>query len=344
MAKIEVVDADGHITESAEQLAAYMDPAYRDYGPWAGLRVYYGNDGWDRSVRGSLGVPAGDAKTWLDVMDRGGLESTVLYPTGGLGIGWVREPDFAVALCRAYNDFFHQEFMLKSPRLKGVALLPLQEIPEAVTELRRARELGFVGAMLPAVGLRKPLGHGDFWPIYAEAERLECMVAVHATVRGPHFFGGDLFDRFIEVHTLSHPVAQMIQMTSLAFQGVFEVFPRLKVAFMEAGCTWVPYWLGRMDGEWEKRGALEAPRCKRKPSEYLRSDRVFYPAEAGEWLLGASIQALGEAGIFYASDWPHWDNEFPKNIQAIQEREDLSPEVKRKILSDTARRLYGLGG
>jgi len=192
MAKIEVVDADGHITESTEQLAPYIEPAYRDYGPWAGLRGYYANDGWDRSVRGSRGAHAGDAKTWLEVMDRGGLESTILYPTGGLGIGWVREPDFAVALCRAYNDFFHHEFMLKSPRLKGVALLPLQEVSEAVKELRRARELGFVGAMLPAVGLRRPLGHGDFWPIYAEAERLECPVAVHATVRGPHFFGGDL--------------------------------------------------------------------------------------------------------------------------------------------------------
>jgi len=344
MGKIEAIDADGHVTESTEQLAAYIDPAYRDYGVWPRARTYYSSDGWDRSVRGTLGEPAGDAKTWLEAMDKGGLASAVLYPTAGLGIGWVREPDFAVALCRAYNDFFQQEFMLKSPRLKGIALLPLQEPAEAVKELRRARELGFVGAMLPAVGLRKPLGHDDFWPIYAEAERLGCMVGVHATVRGPHFFGADLFDRFIEVHTLSHPFAQMIQMTSLAFQGVFEVFPRLRVAFMEAGCTWVTYWLGRMDEEWEKRGKLEAPRCKRKPSEYLTGERIFYPAEASEWLLGPTVQALGRAGIFYASDWPHWDNEFPENIREMQNRKDISEETKRQILSDTAQRLYGLSG
>jgi hypothetical protein len=198
--------------------------------------------------------------------------------------------------------------------------------------------------MLPAVGLRTPLGHADFWPIYAEAERLGSMVGVHATVRGPHFFGADLFDRFVEVHTLSHPFAQMIQMTSLAFQGVFEAFPRLKVAFLEAGCTWVPYWLGRMDEEWEKRGALEAPQCRRKPSAYLTSDRVFYPAEASEWLLGPTTAALGDAGIFYASDWPHWDHEFPENIHEMQKRSDLSDEAKRQILSATARRLYGLEG
>jgi uncharacterized protein len=196
--------------------------------------------------------------------------------------------------------------------------------------------------MLPAVGLRKPLGHRDFWPIYAEAERLGTMVGVHATVRGPHFFAADLFDRFVEVHTLSHPFAQMIQMTSLAFQGVFEAFPRLKVAFLEAGCTWVPYWLGRMDEEWEKRGALEAPDCRRKPSLYLTSDRVFYPAEASEWLVGPTAAALGDAGIFYASDWPHWDNEFPENIHELRKRNDLSEELKQQILSKTARRLYGL--
>src|SRR6266542_4156223 len=175
MSKFEIVDGDGHVTEPSEQLARYIDRAYRDYGPSSGARAYYPTDSWDRSVRGTLGTSAPDAKTWLEALDRGGMECTVLYPTNGLGIGWIREPDF------------------------GVALLPLQDPAEAVRELRRARELGFVGAMLPAVGLRQPLGHGDFWPIYAEAERLGTMVGVHATVRGPHFFGADLFDRFVEV-------------------------------------------------------------------------------------------------------------------------------------------------
>ena len=47
-----------------------------------------------------------------------------------------------------------------------------------------------------------PLGHESYWPIYEEAEKLDCMVGVHATVRGPHYFAGDMFDQFIEVHTL----------------------------------------------------------------------------------------------------------------------------------------------
>ncbi len=48
--------------------------------------------------------------------------------------------------------------------------------------------------------------------------------------------------------------------------------------------------------------------------------------------------------IFYASDCPHRDNESPENSHAPATRKDLSAELKRRILSETARRLYGLDG
>src|SRR5262245_63087704 len=106
-----IVDADGHVTESSEQLSRYIDPAYRNYGSSAGARTYYSNDGWDRSVRGTLGESGSDAKAWLEALDRGGVEAAVLYPTAGLGIGWVRGRDFSVTLCSAYNVFSHTVLM-----------------------------------------------------------------------------------------------------------------------------------------------------------------------------------------------------------------------------------------
>src|SRR5581483_9451258 len=281
---------DGEITEKDDQLRPYLEGAYRL------RRDIYPIDHWDRGLGGTLGARAGDAKSWLEALDRGGVESAILYPTGGIAFGWIREPEFAVALAQAYNDFLHQEFLQQSPRLQGVALVPLQDVSEAVKELRRAvSELKVAGAMLNAVGLRLPLGHPDYWPVYAEAERLGCMVAVHATVRGPHYFAGELFDQFIEVHTLSHPFAQMIQMTSMVFRGVFEQFPNLRVAFMEAG--------------------------------------------GSENLLPQVAELLPD-GLFYASDYPHWDSSFPHNIEEITEREDLSPQLKQKILADNACRMY----
>ncbi len=334
----EVIDADGHITEGDDAVKEYMEAPYRN------RRVtIYPRDNWDRSIAGTLGTSAKDARSWLDAMDQAELSTSVLFPTSGLGFGWIREPDFAVALAQAYNNFVAEKFQKESPRLKGVALVPFQDVPEGVKELRRAvKELGLAGVMLPAVGLRKPLGDQDYWPIYEEAEKLDCMLAVHATVRGPHYFGADLFDQFIDVHTLSHPFAQMMQMTSIIMRGVMERFQKIRIAFMEAGCTWVPYWMGRMDEEWEKRGAAEAPLCKNKPSEYIKSGRVYLHAEDYEPLVGATAEILNPNTLYYASDWPHWDSEFPENIDHLANRKDLDPDAIKWLLADTAKRLYKL--
>lgn len=177
----EVIDADGHVTDQDSKLKEYLEAPYRN------RRVaIYPSDNWDRSLGGTLGTRATDAKSWLDALDGAEVTTSVLYPTSGLGFGWIREPDFAVALARAYNNFISEEFQKASPRLKGVALVPLQDVPEGVKELRRAvQELGLVGVMLPAIGLRKPLGHPDYWPIYEEAEKLDVMVGVHATSGAP---------------------------------------------------------------------------------------------------------------------------------------------------------------
>lgn len=330
------IDADGHITESAKQLLPYLPHRHHH-------RPLYPSDGWDRSLGGTLGTSASTGEEWSRVADENGLDYVFLYPTAGLGIGCIREPDFAVDLCHAYNDFLVDEFTKKDKRLIGAALVPFQDVDEGVKELRRAvTELGMPGVMLPAVGLKKPLGDPSYHPIYAEAERLNVMVGVHATVREVTAYGAHLFDSFIEVHTLSHPFAQMQQMTSIIFQGVLEKFPRLRVAFMEAGCTWAPFWLDRMDSEWEMRGAVEAPECKRKPSEYIRRGQVFFHAEEDERLIPQVASALGEETLYYASDYPHWDHHFPRSLEEFQERPDVSESLRRNILRDTALRMYGM--
>ena len=54
------------------------------------------------------------------------------------------------------------------------------------------------------------------------------------------------------------------------------------------------------------------------------------------------MRRLGNDIIFYASDVPHWDHDFPENIHELATREDLSVESKRKILYLNTRRLYEL--
>jgi predicted TIM-barrel fold metal-dependent hydrolase len=51
---------------------------------------------------------------------------------------------------------------------------------------------------------------------------------------------------------------------------------------------------------------------------------------------------MGSNRLFYASDWPHWDNEYPDSLYHIWQREDLTEEQKRGILRDNAAEMYGL--
>src|SRR5207249_1488785 len=128
-------------------------------------------DGWDRRLIRKYHDTAGTADAWLTALDKGGVEQAVLFPTLGLFMSFLKDRSWAVQFCRAYNSFIHEEFVKVSPRLKAVALLPVQDPQAAAQELRRAvRELGHVGAMLAADGSHV-LGDERFTPIYEEAQR-----------------------------------------------------------------------------------------------------------------------------------------------------------------------------
>ncbi len=334
-----VLDADGHVTESYEQLAKYLDEPYRRRPltfPW------YAADGWDRRLVDKFHDWAGNAEQWLKALDKGGMEQVVLFPTLGLFMSFLKDREWAVRLCRAYNTLLYEEFIRVSPRLKAVALLPVQDPEVAAKELRRAvSELGHVGGMLAADGSHV-LGDARFTPIYEEAQRLDVMLGIHAS--GSHLGGAgvDLFPRFIQAHTCSHPFGQMRQLTSIVFEGIPERFPDLRIAFLEAGAGWAPYWMERMDDEYAKRGEVEAPALRKKPSDYVRSGKIYFSCEADEWLLPQALKLVGENQIVYASDFPHWDHNFPGSIDEIRNRGDLTDAQKRKVLADNCRRLYKL--
>jgi predicted TIM-barrel fold metal-dependent hydrolase len=338
LSNVRVIDADGHLMDFDDLIRKYLPERFRRR-----VAPLYPLENWDRDLGGTLGKHwVRDVPTRLADMDLQGIDVSVLYPTVGLFMGRIREPAFAVALSQAYNDLVHS-YCVQSPRLHGVALLQLHNIPEAVTELRRAvTELGLVGVTLPAHGHGKNLGAAEFHPIYAEAERLGVPLAIHASGGvGGADVEATAFDQFIAVHTVGHPFPQMFQLTGMIFGGIPELFPQLRLMYLEAGASWVVYWMERMDREYKLR-AVEAPLCKAKPSDYIRSGRLFFSCEADECLLPVVASTIGEGGLLYASDYPHWDMDYPDSARELWERNDLSEHLKRKILSENAQRVYGL--
>ena len=345
-----IIDADGHIYEKDEELFAYLAEPYARRQTLLAFPFWPTIDGFQRgAIQARLHIHKSlvtTAQIWLDFLDQAGIASTVLYPTAGLTCGFIRDPEWAVALTQAYNNWLSEQYVKASPRLLGMALLPLQDPPEAVKELRRAiTELHMVGAVLPAAGLRKPLGHADFDPVYAEAERLDCALAVHG---GPsQGLGLDILEKFAQVHTLSHPFAQMIQVTSVVMSGVLDRFPRLRIAFLEAGVSWVPFLMDRMDRSYEIRQRAEyIGGVKHKPSTYLKSGNVFFSFDPGESTLAAVFDAVGTDTLFFASDFPHEVNleRCRREIATIEGWAELAGERKRQLLSENARRFYRLPG
>jgi hypothetical protein len=332
---VRVIDSDAHIRDSDEFLARYLDERFRKRSaPFIPREVY------DRRLGGTLGLSGAKQEERLADMDRQEIDTAVLYPTNGLGIGRVREPEFSTALCRAYNDYV-AEYCKVTPRLKAVANLPIYNAAEAAQELRRAvTKLGLVGGMLAAQAHPKNLGSREFYPLYEAAEELGAPLAVHAF--GGDELGSEIFDQFICLHTVGHPFPVLRQLTAMIFGGIPELFPRLKLAYLEIGCGWIPYWMERMDEEWEKRGKIEAPLCKRRPSEYLTCGRIYYGVEPEEKMIGYVASEIGSETLMYASDYPHWDMTWPESAVLVWRREDLPLETKRNILRENARRFYNL--
>jgi len=343
MAASKVIDADGHIVERGDVLRKYLKPPFdKRGGPLTA------SEPWDRDLLKTLPPDphtfpsAPTAQDWLRLLDEYGIDQAFLYPTSLGNVSRIRERDYAVALAAAYNDYAHEQYAKVSDRLRPVALLPFQDPERAVIELRRAvRELGCRGAVVRTTGLRLPLGHTFYDPIYREAESLGCALAVHGT-NGAEELASGSFETFTEVHTVSFPVGILVQFSSMIYQGVPARFPKLRLAFLEIGSTWLPYWLDRMDEHWKKRGKIETPFLKQSPSDCVREHPIFFSFEAEESLLPETFHYVGENHFVYATDIPHWDCEFPANLREIQDHKDFSEQTKNKILYENVKALYGI--
>ncbi|MGH7097998.1 MAG: amidohydrolase family protein [Stellaceae bacterium] len=331
-----IIDADGHAVDYEPMYRARLPEQYRKRS------AIYPNDNFDRSQSGALNAkqPATAQQNLAD-NDREGIDLQVIYPTGGLFLSRVRERDYAVALCRTYNDWMHEWCSIDRKRMKAVALVPLHvDARAAIGEMERAvSRYGAVGVMVNTYDRSRNVAHQDFWPFYEECARQGVAVAFHAS-------GSDTmdplchFENFLQIHTLSHAPEQLIACTAVMYSGLLEKYQDLRVAFLEAGIGWVPFWMEHMDEEYEFR-AFDAPLLQAKPSEYMTSGRVFVSCEPEEKTLRYVPDFFPEDNILFASDYPHWDGQFPNAVSTLADRADVPDALKRKIFTDNPRRFYG---
>lgn len=370
-----VIDADRHVLEPSNLYARYLPEKFRGRvrieGPNQTVRYVDGEPVSDSErrpgrVTQDFGYIFSSSKRWRETfadalaakfdpasnlrdMDREGIDVSVLFPTLGLYIMWRDniDPELSAAICRAYNSWLAEYCSYDKKRLHGVALIPLQDPARALTELRHAREkLGLVGIFWrPNKLCGRTLSSPDYFPIYEAASELGAVVCVHEGARTvlPQA-GADRYSEFGR-HVACHPLEQMLACLNLCADGVLEKFPRLKVAHLESGCGWVPFWLERMDEHWEHESHGSARTTKEKPSFYFKR-QCWVSCEAGEELAPVVVEHVGADYLVVATDYPHSDaiDKFPElTVGALSANDKLSVETRRKILWDNPARLYGLG-
>lgn len=337
-----VVDADGHVVETAEDLAGFG---------WTGTS---GNHGLDRVLSASdmgyrldLARGARDPAQRLADMDREGIEVAVNYPTFLLMANQV-DPEPAAALCEAYNRWFAATYRAAdADRLRAPALVSLANPERAVHEARRAViELGAVGIVVSPYCQSVHLGDRALDPLWGLAQELGVPVAIHGGrgTTAPHL-STDSFPHQDQrtYYAMAHPFGQMMAMGDLVFGGVMERYPGVRFAFLEAGIGWIPWYVDRLDQAHE---SLDPPAgldpLPRAPSEYLLGGSCYFSCEPDEVNLSPMIDAVGEDQVLFASDYPHFDCKHPDAVTTIAATAALSERAMTKITATNAARLYRL--
>ncbi len=347
MSTSRVIDADGHVEP-------YVTCDWRKYAPKpfasamdAYARQVFGREG-DRSAtrRGSW-----DPQARLEDMDIEGIDLAVLFggATGGLSTMAAGDtPGMGAAIAQGYNNWLHDYCSHNPDRLRGAALVTLDDLDAACAEARRAvTELGAVGLVAqPFLAIKNTYVTLDntYWdPLYETAQSLDIPILIHvgAAVRQ---WTSQVYNTHFHKHSVDFPMSIQLAIQDTVTGAVFERFPRLRIAFLEGSAGWLPWFLDRLDEHFEKL-PHHVPRIKEKPSvliaRYMREGRFFLSPEPEERYLPFVVRELGDDFLVYASDYPHWDCEYPDSVTAISKRRGLSQGSKGRILGENAKRLYG---
>lgn len=372
-----VLDSDLHLMEPPDLYERYLEPAYRHRAPRATYKrpghyagwvlegqlippwirnpeVLQANEELDRQSQRVMAEGWAcqfDAASSLRAMDAEGIDVAVMFRTSASMLVSLDslEADYALALCRAFNDWVADYCQEDAKRLKATAIVPQHDPELAAPEARRAVEqLGAVGIILlpmPVVG--KHVHDPEFDVLWAELQRLGVPACFHGTsgAVSRDYIGARLVGH-PGYRTLSHasvfPLELMLAMGSMILGGVLERFPNLKVAFLEGNCSWLPWWLYRLDDQWEKFGTGQAVELKHKPSSYFLR-QCFISMDADEHLAADMLKRLGDDNVVFSTDYPHPDSAFPHAVEDLLALEEIPPRSKQKILWDNCARLYGLG-
>ena len=372
MANYRVISSDNHVVEPADLWTSRGESKFKDRAPH--IEHLEEGDWWfcdgrkvqDLGVGGQVGVrfeepeklsrevrfeavrPGGYIpEEHVKDMDLDGIDVSIVYPTVGLLLYGVPDGELLTSVFRTYNDWVGEFCSADPKRLKGIAMLNVDDVQEGVTELERCAKMGFVGAMITVY---PPEEHSyyrpEYEPLWAAAQDADMPLSLHIVTNRPGP-GQEFQHRDTQTPSFMSNVDHWVRMSlgHMIFSGVFERYPGLQVGSVEMELSWVPHFLDRIDYTYTQREQefFGGYRFKGSalPSDFFHSN-VFLGFQ--EDALGIKLrEIIGVDQLMWGGDYPHTESTFPRSREILEEiLADCTEEEKAKIVGKNSARVYRL--
>lgn len=276
------------------------------------------------------------AERRLEEMERSGVDAEVVSPMPPL-LDYGLSGEEGLELSRRVNEFIAELCRTSPERLMGMGMIPMQSPELAAKELSAVKELGLVAVEIASNIQGRPLHDEAFADFWAETERLEMPVFVHAM---PSDLGGRVPEGLIPVAAFAVGVDAALGATSIICGGVAERHPRLRLAFSH-GAGGFPMILPRANYFWGKTWNEEPSSEGEGPSPAELARRFFYDGLVMDRrALRYLIHLVGHRQVLVGTDFPAMPREEPcaRTLQSLK----LPPEVYDDIAWHNTFRFLGI--
>jgi predicted TIM-barrel fold metal-dependent hydrolase len=256
----------------------------------------------------------------------------------------VPDSTLLTALFRSYNDWIAEFCSAYPTRLKGIAMINVDDVPEAAKELERSRKHGLAGAMItvyPAEG--RSYDRPEYEPFWAAAQALDMPLSLHIATNRPSP-GLPLEDNRSTRPALLANADHWVRVSlgHMIFAGVFERYPRLQVGTVEHELSWAPHFLERIDYTYTQRARRDwwyRFKGQALPSDFVHRNVFLSFQEDHLGIRDRDI--IGVGNLMWASDYPHTESTFPRSQQILERiLAGVSDEERQQITYTNVARLY----
>jgi predicted TIM-barrel fold metal-dependent hydrolase len=283
-----------------------------------------------------------DPASRIEEIDREGVEAELIYPSMGLVMYAIPDHEFRFACMKAFNDWLGEFCRAAPQRLFGIAMIPMDDVDRAITELEHCANIGHRGVTVsidhaPGETYVAPK-YRSFW---AAAEALAMPVSLHiAASEQATLFATD--NGFTNGSCGFTPV--MYAIVSMIFGGLFDAHRNLKMISVENDASWALAVLERMDEHWRHDKVIADAvnlTSGRLPSEIFHDHVACTFMRDRTAILNREI--IGEKNIMWGSDFPHFDGAWPDQSRHLERQFDgVSDQDQMRIGRTNAIEFYDL--